>query len=466
MNQSNTIRRTLGVFSLAMITVGSVDSIRNLPAVALFGSSLICFFILGTIFFLLPSALIAAELSSTSKNHGGVYTWVKNAFGLQFGFLAIWFQWIENVIWYPTILSFIAGTIGYITSPPLATNKVFLITVVLCAFWGTTIINLLGIKSSARFSNFCALAGLLLPMTLIIALGSIWLFLGRPLQISFHLQALLPHIGSGMWVGLTSIMMSFCGMEIATVYTGDVKNPKKAYPQAMLIATLFIVFTLICGSLSIAMVLPAKKISLVSGIIQAFDTFFSVYHLQWILPAVALMLIVGGIGGVNNWIIAPMRGLLYAMQDGEMSRHLLRKNRFGAPSTLLIFQALLVTLVVALVFLWLPSVNSSYWLLTTLASQLYMLMYVLIFSAGIRLRYKHYEKQKGFLIPGGNCGIWVVAIAGLVGVITTFVIGFVPPNNIQVGSIAHYEASLITGLIVMSLPPFVMYFFLINEERK
>ena len=342
----------------------------------------------------------------------------------------------------------------------------------LCAFWGTTIINLLGIKSSARFSNFCALVGLLLPMILIITLGSAWLLLGRPLQISFHLQALLPHIGSGTWVGLTSIMMSFCGMEIATAHTADVKNPKKAYPQAMLIATLFILFTLSFASLSIAMVLPAKKISLVSGIIQAFDAFFSVYHLQWILPAVALMLIIGGMGGVNNWVIAPMRGLLYvrgllyAMQDGEISPHLLRENCFGAPSALLILQALLVTLMVVLVFSWLPGVNSFYWFLTALASQLYMLMYVLIFASGVRLHYKHYEKRKGFLIPGGNYGVWIVAIAGLVGAITTFVIGFVPPNNIQVGGVVHYEALLITGLIVMSLLPFFMYFLLINEERK
>ena len=458
MNQSNTIKRTLGVFSLVLITVGSVDSIRNLPATALFGSSLIFFFILGTIFFLLPSALIAAELSSTSKDHGGVYTWVKNAFGLQFGFLAIWFQWIENVVWYPTILSFIAGTIGYLISPALATNKVFLITVILCAFWGTTIINLLGIKSSACFSNFCALAGLLLPMTLIIALGATWLFSGKPLQISFHLRVLLPHISNGMWVGWTGVMTSFCGMEIATVHTADVKNPKKAYPQAMLIATLFIVFTLMCGSLSIAMVLPAKKISLVSGIMQAFDAFFSIYHLQWILPVVALMLIIGGIGVVNSWIVAPMRGLLYAMQDGEMSQHLFLENRFGAPGTLLILQALIVTLV-AFVFLWLPGVNSSYWLLTALASQLYMLMYVLMFAAGIRLRYKHSEKQKGFLIPGGNWGMWVVAIVGLVGAVTTFIIGFIPPNNIQVGSVVHYEALLITGLSVMSLLPFVICIF-------
>src|SRR5262249_41505122 len=152
--------KPLGIFSIAMITAVSVDSVRNLPATALFGSSLIFFFVLGALLFLLPCALVSAELSSTSTEPGGIYAWVKNAFGAQIGVLAIWLQWIENVIWYPTILSFVAGTIGFLISPALADSKVFLITVILVAFWGATIINLLGIKSSAIFSNICAVTGL------------------------------------------------------------------------------------------------------------------------------------------------------------------------------------------------------------------------------------------------------------------------------------------------------------------
>lgn len=449
-------KQILGVFSLAMITAGSVDSIRNLPATALFGSSLIFFFVLGAIFFLLPSALVSAELASTSKEHGGVYVWVKNAFGLQAGFLAIWFQWIENVIWYPTILSFVAGTIGYLVSPSLASNKAFLIAVILCSFWGTTIVNLLGIKSSARFSNFCALAGLLLPMTLIIGLGTAWIFLGKPLQIHFNVHSMFVHSNAGMWVALTGIMLSFCGMEIATVHTRDVKNPQRSYPRAMLIATLIIVFTLICGSLAIAIVLPEKNISLVAGIMQAFNAFFSAYHMQWVLPVIALMLVIGGLGSVNNWIIAPTRGLMIALRDGQLSKNLCRENRFGAPKTLLIWQAIIVT-VVAMVFLLLPSVNGSYWLLTALAAQLYMLMYILMFAAGIRLRYKNLACENGFRIPGGRWGMWLVAGAGLIGSVVTFIIGFIPPHNIQVGGTAHYELLLVAGLIIMCLPPFVMY---------
>ncbi|HYF97670.1 MAG TPA: amino acid permease, partial [Coxiellaceae bacterium] len=91
--------RHLGIFSLVMITVGSVDSIRNLPTTALFGTSLVFFFGLAAICFLIPTALVSAELSSSSTESGGIYAWIKHAFGVQTGFVAVWFQWIENVIW-------------------------------------------------------------------------------------------------------------------------------------------------------------------------------------------------------------------------------------------------------------------------------------------------------------------------------------------------------------------------------
>lgn len=365
--------RTLGLFSIIMITIGSVDSIRNLPATALFGSSLIFFFTLAAIFFLLPSALVSAELASMWDEEGGIYAWVKHAFGKRCGFLAIWFQWIENVIWYPTILSFIAGTIGYLISPDLANNKQFLIGVILVAFWGTTIVNLLGMRSSAWFASFCGIGGLIVPMVFIIALGFVWVSLGHPVQIHFRAQDILPHhFSSDMWVALTGIMMSFCGMEIATVHVREVRNPDKVFPKAMFYSSLIILVTLVLGSLSIAAVIPHDQISLVAGIMQAFSMFFSAYHMDWVLPIVAVMLVLGGLGGLNNWVIAPTRGMVIAGNDGNLPPVLRRENKYHAPKVLLIIQALIVT-GLSTVFLLMPSVNGSYWLLTALAAQLYML---------------------------------------------------------------------------------------------
>lgn len=451
----STKKHSLTIFSLTMITVGSVDSIRNLPATALFGSQLIFYFILGALFFLIPTALVSAELASGWARQGGIYIWVKQAFGKRVGFLAIWLQWIENVIWYPTILSFVAGTIGYLINPALSANPYFLWSVIVTCFWGATALNLRGMNSSALFSNLCSLAGLLLPMSLIIGLGVVWITQGNPLQISFDIPSIIPHVtDKSMWVSLTAIMMSFCGIEIATVHANDVHNPQHAFPKALIYSVAIILSTLILGSLAIAVVLPGKDINLVSGIMQAFEAFFTRYHLHWMMPVVAVMLVLGGLGGVSNWIIAPTKGLLVAAEEGNLPELFQRTNKNGAPVVMLITQALIVTILSAL-FLFMPSVNGSYWLLTALAAQLYMLMYFIMFLAAIKLRFSEPEHHRAFKIPGGILGMLFVAGVGIVGVLVTLGVSFMPPQDINVGSITRYELTLVLGLILMCAPPFV-----------
>lgn len=448
-------KHSLTIFSLTMITVGSVDSIRNLPATALFGSQLIFYFILGALFFLIPTALVSAELASGWPKQGGIYIWVKQAFGKRIGFLAIWLQWIENVIWYPTILSFVGGTIGYLINPSLTSNPTFLWAIIVSCFWGATALNLRGMNSSARFSTLCSLAGLLLPMSLIIGLGVVWITQGNPLQIQFDIPSIVPHLSDkSMWVSLTAIIMSFCGIEIATVHANDVNNPQHAFPRALIYSVGIILSTLILGSLAIAVVLPGKDINLVAGIMQAFEAFFMRYHMSWMMPVVAVMLVLGGLGGVSNWIIAPTKGLLVAAEDGNLPEVFQRTNANGAPVVMLYTQAAIVTLLSAL-FLFMPSVNGSYWLLTALAAQLYMLMYFIMFIAAIKLRLSEPDHPRPFKIPGGIFGMLVVAGIGIVGVAVTLGVSFIPPDGINVGSIGRYEITLISGLILMCSPSLI-----------
>lgn len=447
-------KHALTVFSLTMITVGSVDSIRNLPATALFGSQLIAFFLLGAVFFLIPAALVSAELASGWAKQGGIYIWLKEAFGKRVGFLAIWLQWIENVIWYPTILAFVAGTIGYLINPDLANNPKFLWLVISASFWGATIVNLKGMQSSAFFSNLCAITGLLLPMSLIIALGAIWVAGGNPVHIDLSLNTIMPQWQDrSMWVSLTAIMLSFCGIEIATVHANDVRNPQTAFPRALIYSVIIILTTLILGSLAIATVLPHSEINLVSGIMQAFDAFFSKYHLSGFMPLMALMLVLGGLGGVSNWIIAPTKGLLVAAEEGHLPAFFQTVNSKGAPVTMLVIQAIIVTVLSAL-FLFMPSINGSYWFLTALAAQLYMLMYLLMFIAAIKLRVKHGDHPRAFKVPGGLWGLIFVAGLGIIGTLVTLAISFLPPDGINVGSVRNYELSLVIALLLLCLPAF------------
>ena len=133
----------ISVFALVLLITGAIDSVRTLPSTALFGASSVFFFVISAVFFLIPVALVSAELTSTfSDEEGGVYSWVQHAFGPRCAFFAIWLQWINTLIWYPTMLSFIAGTLAYLIYPDLAQSKIYVIVVILTVFWSLTFLGL------------------------------------------------------------------------------------------------------------------------------------------------------------------------------------------------------------------------------------------------------------------------------------------------------------------------------------
>jgi len=138
-----------------------------------------------------PTALVSAELTA-NVDEGGIYKWGRLAFGKRVGFLAVWLQWINNLVWFPTILSFIAGTAAYLIDPALAQNKYYMVAVIISLFWLLTIVNLRGVHVSAKFTSFCAITGLIIPMILIIVLLVVWLVSGNPVQIQLTSSSIFP----------------------------------------------------------------------------------------------------------------------------------------------------------------------------------------------------------------------------------------------------------------------------------
>lgn len=452
MNNVNKIK----TLALTLLITGSIDSIRNLPTAALFGPTLIFFFAFAAIVFLIPSALVSAELASNIKK-GGIYQWTRRAFGEHIGFLAIWLQWINNVVWFPTILSFISGTAVYLIDPTLAQNKFFMAGMTISIFWALTIANLRGIRTSAKFASFCTVTGLILPMVLIISLLVVWLLIGKPLQINLNAATILPDwFNKNSWTGLTAIMLSFAGMELATVHVNDIENPQKTFPRALAFSSFLILSTMVLGSLAIAFILPANKINLVDGTIQAFAYFLSEFNLQWMTPILTILLIVGSLGGLISWVVSPVKGIAQAAENGFLPPVFVKENKHGVPQNLLITQAILVTLV-CLTFVLLPSVNASYWLLSSLSTQLYIVMYAIMFLTARNLRKKLVYAPDSFKIPGGKIGLDIVCLLGLIGCAITLIVGFIPPSNINIGSNLQYFTIFSCGMVGMVLP--VLFFF-------
>ena len=178
----------------------------------------------------------------------------------------------------------------------------------------------------------------------------------------------------------SGILLSLVGVEVAAYHIREAKEPQKDYPRALAIASLFILVISILGTLSIAIVVPQKDISLLSGLIQAFRVFFQAFNLSWLIPLLALLALVGSLASVNTWIVGPAKGLLITAQDGYLPPFLTQINAKGVPVGMLLFQAVVGT-VLSFVFLWMDSHSAAYWILTALSAQFAVVEYGFVFAA-------------------------------------------------------------------------------------
>ena len=282
---------TIGVFTLAMINVAAVLSLKNFPALAEYEFSLVFYLSLASLVFFIPSALVSAELASGWPQAGGVYLWVKEAFGPKLGFVAIFMQWVENLPWYPAAFAFVASAIAFIFEPSLAENKLFVIILIWVFIWGATFLNFKGMKLSAFLSSSGVISGTIVPGIIIIVLGVLYVILGKPVYVDFSANALIPDFSNlNQIMLLAGMLMSIAGMEMSAVHIRDVDNPKKNYPKAILIATVIIILLSVVASLSIAIVVPEKNISLSAGVMQAFQYFFKVFNMHWATPILSFLL--------------------------------------------------------------------------------------------------------------------------------------------------------------------------------
>lgn len=446
-------KRVLTVFMLTMINVATIGSVKNWPVTAEYGFSSVFYFLLATLIFFIPTSLVSAELATGWPKTGGVFAWVKEAFGHRTGFLAAWLLWVQNIVWYPTALSFIAATIAYIIKPSLAQNNWYTFITILLIFWAITIVNFKGMRTSGWISSLGMIFGTFLPGLVIILLGFLWYFSPKPTEISFTLDQLIPDMSSiGQLVLFSGVLISLAGMEMSAVHARDVQNPKRDYPRAILFSALIILALSIPGVLAIAIVVPQQEISLLAGSLQAIAVFFSNYNMAAFVPVMAFLITIGTIASVSTWTVGPTKSLLGAAQVGDLPPLFRKMNKNAMPVPLLIMQAIVVSALSTL-FIFFPNLNEAFWMLVATVTELYLLMYLLMFAAAIRLRYTQPKVDRPYKIPGGKAGMWFVAGLGFLSSLATMVIGILPPTHIAITHPKKYIILMITGIVFFSLGP-------------
>lgn len=448
-------KKFLSIGSLALLQIIIVGNLQILPANAVYGLSLPFLYFLGVIGFFIPCILMVAELSTTHPQTGGAYIWAEKAFGKKLGFFTIAMLWISNLLWYPSIFSLIAANLAYLFDPALAHNKQFVVGFSLIFFWSLTGLNVVGVKFSSRFSVFCSLIGIILPMLLMMVCALLWWATGKPIALSLAQTPLIPDLSSMHDLGyLIAIAVSLFGIELTSVHSGNVLHPKRDFPISLLFSGIAILILLLGSELAIAVIIPAAKLSVVTGLLDALSMFFQLMHLEaWIHPVLFLVLI-GNVGSVAAWMLGSTRGMFVACQHNHSFTFLQKENKALAPVGVLLFEAIMFTCVCG-VFLLFPHISQSFWLLLDLASQVSLIYYIILFISAMRLRSRP-SAAKGFRIPGGKIVFFFIMSLGSLTSLLALILGFLPPSGLDPSTKIIFHVVMIAGLIIAIVLPGIL----------
>jgi putative glutamate/gamma-aminobutyrate antiporter len=435
--------------TLAFMTTASVASLRSAPTMAVYGLTCVFLYIVPAIVFLLPQALVAAELASGWT--GGVFRWVSEGMSAKWGLLAVWCQFAMTIFYYPTLLGFVASTLAYVFNPDLADNGVYTGVVIVVVFWlGVFLSARGGTGGIAKLASSGLLVGTLIPGALLVILGVVYLLQGNASAAPMDAEHLIPE-----WTGIASLVLivnnflSYSGMEMNAVHVGSLRNPSSEFPRAMFFAMGLVLLIFILPALAISWVIPAEELSLTAGVMQAFDGFFAYFDLQKLVPIVAIALVCASAGGMLTWLSGPSKGLLLiARREGYLPPFFQRQNENEVAVNILVVQGA-VTTVIALLYALVPSVSSAYWILSVMTTQVYLIVYLLMFISARNLRRDQPDVPRGYRAPM----LGFLCVLGFVASVAAIFIGFVPPSQFENGSDGAYIGLILAGTVLLGLLP-------------
>jgi glutamate:GABA antiporter len=441
--------------SLALMTTGSVASLRSAPAMAVFGLASVFLYIVPAILFFVPTSLVSAELASGWK--GGVYNWVSEGLSAPMGLLAIWCQFAMTIFYYPALLAYVASTIAYVIDPNLANSGVFTAAIIVVLYWGSVLVSSRGVGIVAKLASNGTVIGTLIPGAILVVMGIVFLGQGNHSAAPMNVHHLLP-----AWSGLAGIVLivnnflAYSGMEMNAVHVDDMKNPGRDYPKSIFLAMVLVLAIFILPALVVSWVVPAQQISLTAGVMQAFSAFFAHFGVNWLVPLTALAMVIAMLSGMIAWLAGPSKGLLLiGRQNGYLPPLFQKVNADGIQMNILVAQGIVIT-VIGLLYAFIPGVSNVYWIFSVMTTQIYLIMYVLMFIAAAKLRRNQPEHPRGYKAP------WLKTecVVGVLASVLAILIGFVPPSQFSNSSPIVYGLLILAGILVLGvLPPLGLYHF-------
>jgi amino acid transporter len=458
-NPKNQLRRVMGFWDLLLFNIAAVLGPRWIAAAAHNGTSSISLWVLSAVGFFVPTALVIVELTSRFPEEGGLYAWSKEAFGDFHGFIAGWTYWIYTIFYFPALLLASAAMSAYVIGPrgaALAQNREFLLAgsfVLLAVAVG---LNLIGLNIGKWLQNAGGVSTYL-PL-LILATVAVFLWRAHGSVTHFTWANMMPAWDWGTVNFWPQIAFAFTGLEIASMMSEEVRDPRRTFPRAIFVSGALIAVIYIVGTFALLSLVPAEQVDPKSGVFQAITMGSTMLRIGFVGVLAALLVSVGNAGGVGSTVAGASRVPFVVGIDRYLPAAFGRIHpRWKTPHVAILVQAG-VSAVILLLIQINETANSAYQILVDATTIVYFISLIYMYAAAIKLAYR---KDRGananaVLIPGGKPGVWIASLLGMLVVMGGIVLSLIPPaESVDKGM---FIEKLVLGTVASILLGLILYY--------
>lgn len=387
--------------------------------VAAIGNSQFFWWILLIFTFLLPYGLMAAELGTTYESEGGMIDWATRALGKRWGARTAWYYWVNFPIWMTSLAVMGPELIGYMFGIELGIVPTVIIELVF--IWGITLIS----TSPASENIWILNIGGVVKLTLALALGIFGLYTGftKGFANPITFSSLFPHsLGDISYISV--VLFNFLGFEVVCTFADSMENPKKQIPQAIIVGGVIIAAIYIFSSFGIGVGIPVDEISTSSGIVDAFQVMTG-STTGIIISIVAALFFITLIGNMISWAMGVNNAVAYAADNGGMPAVFKKRN----PKNNVPVGAAFVNGIVATILIFLSHVipnQDVFWAFFSLNLFAFLVSYLPMFPAFLKLRKMDKDIQRGYTVPGSDGMLKLIAYLPFAEIIICLIFVVVP----------------------------------------
>ncbi len=433
-------KRKFRLFSAVLATVCIILVGDAVAPTASIGNSQYAWWILMIVGFFVPYALISAELGTQYPSEGGMYTWVKNAFGAKWASRVAWFYWVNYPLWIASLADLVTSLLMTMLGIDLSIQMVLAIQLVYIAL--VTILGMLRISQSAWVSNI----GAIIKFAILAGIGGLGIYVlltqgtANPIESWHDLVPLASADGGIDWTGVSFvslIIFNMLGFEVVSTFYDDMDKPKKQIPQAIILGGILIAVFYLLPSFGIGVGTAVSDISTDTGLLDSYNILLANVGLS--AGAInAVIVTVGGlfiytlIANISSWNFGVYSVIAYSAEDGMFPKSWTKRNKDGVPYVIsivtgLVAAALAITGIVLNFFFpdWEVGQN-VFWAFFDLSLTCLLLSYIPMFAAFIKLHKNGKQVKNGYWLKVSPVMRWIMGVIPMLLLIVSLFFTLIP----------------------------------------